>query len=576
LRYAIHGSSRDLAALLTTTVVAFAIGLALPIATGKVLGEFVARSQTGLIVQACVAVMVAGVCMGVLGLLSRTRMVRLETRADSALQAAVWDRLLRLPTRFFRRSSTGEIANAAAGIGLIRHLASSSALGLVSAVIMGVVNIVLMAIYSLPLTGLALVLLLGHVAIFATVALRQLRWQRQLIDVRYRLSNMVYQRLRGLPKLRVAAAEGFAYEKWAEQFARSQNLSGHAQRIQGIATTLSGAYTTFSTVVVFALLAGPARGSLSTATFLSWFTAFGIALGAAGRVTGTLSAIGVIVPVYRKLHPILSEPPEATRTLADPGRLNGAIRLSDVSFRYNDHDPLVLDQVDLDVAPGEFVAIVGPTGCGKSTLLRLLLGFETPAGGTIAYDGRDLRSLDVTAVRRQCGVVLQNAAPFAGTLLANIRGTGNATLEEVWQAAALASLAEDISKMPMGMSTMIGDGGGSLSGGQRQRLMIAQAMIGRPRLLFLDEATSALDNTSQATVSQNLHTIAATRVVIAHRLSTVMDADRVIVLDGGRVVQQGPPKQLLAEPNGTFRRLVERQRTSPHRTGQLPGGSAVR
>jgi ABC-type bacteriocin/lantibiotic exporter with double-glycine peptidase domain len=240
--------------------------------------------------------------------------------------------------------------------------------------------------------------------------------------------------------------------------------------------------------------------------------------------------------------------------------LSGAVEARKVSFRYSEDGPLVLDDVSVEVRPGEFVAVVGPSGCGKSTLLRLLIGFDRPVSGSVLYDGQDLAALDQAAVRRQCGVVLQNAQPFTGSILDCVCGAETFTQDEVWEAAAMAGLAEDIKRMPMGLHTMI-SGGATISGGQRQRLMIAQALIRRPRILFFDEATSALDNETQRIVTSSTRALRASRVVIAHRLSTVMDADRVIVMSEGRVVQEGPPAELLADPAGRLRELVRRQLT---------------
>lgn len=230
-----------------------------------------------------------------------------------------------------------------------------------------------------------------------------------------------------------------------------------------------------------------------------------------------------------------------------------------MSFRYAEDGPLVLDNVSFQVLPGEFVAIVGASGCGKSTLLRLLIGFDRPASGSVLYDGQDLAALDQAAVRRQCGVVLQNAQPFTGSILDSICGAEMFSLEEAWDAAEMAGLAEDIKRMPMGMHTVLSDGGGTVSGGQRQRLMIAQALIRRPRVLFFDEATSALDNETQRVVIESTRELRSTRIVIAHRLSTVMDADRVIVMSEGRVIQQGAPAELLTDTDGVFHELVRRQ-----------------
>jgi ATP-binding cassette subfamily C protein len=275
-------------------------------------------------------------------------------------------------------------------------------------------------------------------------------------------------------------------------------------------------------------------------------------------ITGAFVSAAAALPMFEEIKPVLDAAPEVRVASTRPGVLSGGIEARRLSFRYADDGPLVLDDVSFDIRPGEFVAIVGPSGCGKSTLLRLLIGFDRPASGSVLYDGQDLAALDQAAVRRQCGVVLQNAQPFTGSILDCICGTDTFTQDEAWEAAAMAGLAEDIKRMPMGLHTMI-SGGSTISGGQRQRLMIAQALIRRPRILFFDEATSALDNETQRVVIASTRALRASRVVIAHRLSTVMDADRVFVMHEGRVVQQGRPADLLADTGGRLHELVRRQ-----------------
>jgi ABC-type bacteriocin/lantibiotic exporter with double-glycine peptidase domain len=255
---------------------------------------------------------------------------------------------------------------------------------------------------------------------------------------------------------------------------------------------------------------------------------------------------------------LIAEEPEVTAARADPGELAGAIELVHVSHRYSADGPLVLDDVSLSVAPGEFLAVVGPSGSGKSTVLRLLLGFERPEAGVVLYDDRDVADLDVSAVRRQCGVVLQEAQLLAGNILSNIAGTGAFGLDDAWEAARQAGLVKDIEAMPMGMHTMLAEGASTISGGQRQRIMIARAIVSRPRIVMLDEATSALDNRTQDIVTESMRKLNATRVVIAHRLSTIRHADRIVVMDRGRVVQTGTYDELLAVP-GLFRDLAQRQ-----------------
>lgn len=243
---------------------------------------------------------------------------------------------------------------------------------------------------------------------------------------------------------------------------------------------------------------------------------------------------------------------------ADPGKLIGKITVDHVTFCYR-HDGLVtLDDVSISAEPGEFIALVGASGSGKSTLLRLLLGFETPQAGSVYYDGQDLSGLDVNAVRRQLGVVLQNGQLNSASIFENIAGSAQMTLDEAWEAARMSGFADDITAMPMQMHTVVSEGGSNLSGGQRQRLLIARALALKPRVLFFDEATSALDNKTQAIVSESLDKLQVTRIAIAHRLSTIRNAHRIYVLQAGRVVQQGTFQELAAV-EGLFAQLMARQ-----------------
>ncbi|MFE7773527.1 NHLP bacteriocin export ABC transporter permease/ATPase subunit [Streptomyces sp. NPDC057445] len=558
VRFSLHGTRPDLRNLLIAGLVTVALGALVPIATGQVLGVYVPNAETSLIVQVSVAVIVTGIVSAAFMLLQNLTILRMEGRIESTLQPAVWDRLLRLPTKFFAERSTGELASAAMGISGIRRLLSGVGPVVVQASTVGAMNMVLLLVYSVPLALAAVGMLLVIGTVFLTLGLWQLRWQRRLVELGNKLNNQAFQTLRGLPKLRVAAAESFAYAAWAKQFARSRELHRRSGRIRNMITVLDAVYLPLCSLIMFVLLAGPARGSLTAGEFLTFHTAVTMMLASVTQLTGALVSAAAVLPMFEQIKPVLDEAPEVRGASTQPGALSGAIEARKLSFRYTDDGPLVLDDVSLAVRPGEFVAIVGPSGCGKSTLLRLLIGFDKPVSGSVLYDGQDLSALDQAAVRRQCGVVLQNAAPFTGSILDCICGAEPFTQEEAWEAAEMAGLAEDIRRMPMGMQTMIA-GSGAVSGGQRQRLMIAQALVRRPRVLFFDEATSALDNATQRIVTESTRALRATRVVIAHRLSTVLDADRVIVMSEGRVVQQGPPAELLADTGGRLHELVRRQ-----------------
>ncbi|MGJ7875400.1 NHLP bacteriocin export ABC transporter permease/ATPase subunit [Streptomyces rochei] len=558
LRFCLRGTRRDLSALLLAGLVTVALGALVPVATGKVLGEFVPKAQTGLIAQVCLAVMLSGVVAAAFMLLQNLTVLRLEGRVEATLQPAVWDRLLRLPTTFFTERSTGELASAAMGISAIRRLLAGVGPTVAQSVTVGAMNLVLLLWYSVPMALAAIGMLVVVAAVFLGLGLWQVRWQRRLVQLTNKLNNQAFQTLRGLPKLRVAAAENYAYAAWAEQFARSRELQQRAGRIKNLNAVLGAVYLPLCTLLMFMLLAGPARGSMSAADFLTFNASVTMLLTSVTQLTGAFVSAVAALPLFEEIRPVLDATPEVRAASTRPGPLSGAIEARRLSFRYSDDGPLVLDDVSFEVRPGEFVAIVGPSGCGKSTLLRLLIGFDRPLSGSVLYDGQDLAALDQSAVRRQCGVVLQHAQPFTGSILDVICGTEPYTPEEAMAAAEMAGLAEDIRRMPMGLHTIV-SASGAVSGGQRQRLMIAQALIRRPRILFFDEATSALDNETQRRVIESTKALDATRVVIAHRLSTVLDADRVIVMEDGKVAQQGPPAELLADTGGRLHELVRRQ-----------------
>ncbi|MFJ9738496.1 NHLP bacteriocin export ABC transporter permease/ATPase subunit [Streptomyces sp. NPDC101166] len=560
LRFSMRGTGRDLTHLLLSGLVTVAIGALVPIATGKVLGEYVPRAQADPIVQVCLAVMVSSLVAASFMLLQNLTILRLEGRVEATLQPAVWDRLLRLPTKFFAERSTGELASAAMGISGIRRLLAGLGPSVAQASTIGAMNLGLLLWYSVPMAMAAIGMLVVIAGVFLGLGLWQVRWQRRLVTLSNKLNNQAFQTLRGLPKLRVAAAENYAYAAWAEQFARSREMQQRLGRIKNLNTVLGAVYLPLCSLLMFMLLAGPARGALSAADFLTFNTSMTMLLTSVTSLTGAFVSAVAALPLFEEIRPVLAASPEVRAASTRPGPLSGAVEARRLSFRYSDDGPLVLDDVSFEVGAGEFVAVVGPSGCGKSTLLRLLIGFDRPVSGSVLYDGQDLAALDQSAVRRQCGVVLQHAQPFTGSILDVICGTGAYTPEEAMAAAELAGLAEDIKRMPMGLHTIVA-GSGSVSGGQRQRLMIAQALIRRPRILFFDEATSALDNETQRTVIESTRKLNATRVVIAHRLSTVMDADRVIVMENGKVAEQGPPARLLADPGGRLHELVRRQMT---------------
>jgi NHLM bacteriocin system ABC transporter ATP-binding protein len=551
-----RGNRRDLIGLLALGMTVAILGLTVPIMTGLVLGSFVAQAQRGLVVQGAMLVIAGGIVAAVLSAVQNLAALRAQGRSLSRLQAAVWHRILALPATFFARRSTGELATVALGISVAQETLSSVATVAALGLLTGSANLVLLYVYDLRLAVIATLLVAIGALVCFFAGRVEVRRQRLLYDHEQGMASRVFQLLTGVPRLRVAAAEDRAFGVWAAEFTHGRGLAASARRVQNLVTTFNAGFPLICSLVIFWLVGGPLRSSMSVGTFLAFFASFNLLMASVLQFTGVaIIAMGTI-PMFERLTPILRTEPETTVGKADPGELSGRVSLSKVSFRYGSDGPLVLDDVSFSVEAGEFVAIVGPTGCGKSTIMRLLLGFDAPSSGTVLYDGQDLSKLDVSAVRRQFGVVLQHGALLAGDIKTNIIGSTNCTLDDAWEASRMAGIEGEIAAMPMGMHTMLSEGTNTLSGGQRQRIMISRALVAKPRLVFFDEATSALDNPTQRAVSESTRKLNATRVVIAHRLSTVAEADRIIVLEHGRVVQQGTYAKLLSDPNGAFARLA--------------------
>jgi ATP-binding cassette subfamily B protein len=272
-----------------------------------------------------------------------------------------------------------------------------------------------------------------------------------------------------------------------------------------------------------------------------------------------MRALGAAERVFELLDRVPAMAPSGGLQLA---HVKGAVALERVEFSYPSRkDVKVIDEVDLRLEPGEVVAVVGPSGAGKSTIASLIGRLYDPDRGRVLLDGHDLRELDTSFLRRQIGTVAQEPILFSTTIAENIRyGRPGAPRAEVEAAAGTANAHGFIEKFPQGYDTLVGERGVQLSGGQKQRVAIARAVLKDPRILVLDEATSALDAESEHLVKEALERLmrGRTTLIIAHRLSTVMDADRVLVMDAGRIVQNGPHATLLRE-DGLYRRLVERQ-----------------
>ncbi|MGW5580160.1 ATP-binding cassette domain-containing protein [Micromonospora chokoriensis] len=570
LRAGLVGAGRDVRGLLFAAACVALLGLGVPLATGEVLGQLARQGEVDGLFGFVALMLSAAVVAGLVGVVQNLRLLRLDGRLQSGAQLAIWDRLLRLPARFFTGRSSGEIANSMLGISFVGEALSALLPQLVSAAATVAVTLGMLLVVEPVLglwgAGIVTVTLLTFGG-FAVLIVHQ---QRSALPAEHRAAAMTNQLLGGIVKIKVAAAEARAHARWSEVAATARAALQRVRQSQAGLVAFATVLPIAGQLVLFAVLMGPLAGRIAPADFFILNVGFAMLLGALLVLVSAGVEVIAAVPRLRSLNDILRADPEARPDKVDPGELRGEIALHRVTFAYQPDEPPVLVDIDLHVRPGEFVAIVGPSGCGKSTLLRLLLGFERQQQGAVLYDGQDLSELDVHAVRRQCGVVLQDGQLFAGSVRDNICGAGSFPLDQVWDAARMAGLADDLEALPMGMSTMVPFGGGTLSVGQRQRVLIARALAPRPRIIFLDEATSALDNRTQEVVTRSTATLAATRLVIAHRLSTVRAADTIVVLDEGRIVQRGSYDELMDQPEGLFHRLARRQLLSePDRAGTV-------
>ena len=560
-RFASWGTRQDVRTLVLVGLLGAGLGLAVPIATGFLFDTVIPSADRVQLWHLFGGLVVAALAAATFELTRVFATVRLESRVVPSLQMAVLDRLIHLPSPFFRRYTAGDLGDRAVRVTVIgRQLGGATMTSLLSAsVALGA--FVLLFYYSplLALAGTAIVLTVA--AATGAAAYYALTHERQMQEEEGRLAGMVLGLLGGIAKLRVSASEARAFAGWAEGFRRQRASRFRVGKLQNWVEVMSAFVSVAALVVIFGLytrIAQEPGGGISTGRFLAFYAAFGIFLAAGLQIAWIAIALVGVVPAWERATPILTEVPEFDPSNPDPGRLTGRVEASHLTFNYGRDGPAVLNDVSFTAEPGEFIALVGSSGAGKSTLLRLLLGFHRPDAGAVYYDGHDLATVDVTAVRRQIGVVLQTSQVIAGDVFENIVGSSGRSVEEAWEAARMAGMEEDLKAMPMGIHTIVSEGGTNMSGGQRQRILIARALVSRPRILFFDEATSALDNRTQKIVADSVGTLQATRIVIAHRLSTIQNADRIYVLEKGRIVQSGSFEQLLAVP-GPFRDQARRQ-----------------
>ncbi len=555
----------DIVWLILVSVAVALIGLVMPRITKALTGPILASGHQIILISVAICVVCFSVSSQLLNSVKGLVSKRIEIKTNVQVQAAMMMRIMALPVSFFGKYSPGELKKRSMSVNQL----CSTLLGLVLST--GLTSITSL-IYVTQIFGFApslvipsLVVVIVTVVFSILSTLIQIKIQKKQMELSAQESGMSYSMISGIQKIKLAGAEKRLFARWMKMYTNVARLTYNPPLIIKLNSVITLAITLISNIVIYYIAA---KSGLDQSTYFAFTAAYSMLSGAFLSLTSIALSAAQIKPILEMAEPFLTAEPETGDNKEIVASISGGLEMNHVSFRYSEDTPYILDDMSLKVRPGEYVAIVGRTGCGKSTLIRLLLGFEKPEQGAIYYDGKDINNIDMASLRRKIGTVMQSDGLFQGDIYSNIViSAPELTLDEAWEAAEKAGIADDIRDMPMGMNTIISEGHGGISGGQRQRIMIARAIAPNPKLLIFDEATSALDNKTQKQISDALDEMGCTRIVIAHRLSTIKNCDRILVMDGGHIIEDGKYDELIAQ-GGYFADLVERQRLD---TGEKKG-----
>ncbi len=557
-------SAADLVLLGISMLAVTAVGMLTPRLTNRLFSDVLQSGSPRVLLGMAIFMICATVSGLMFSSIQAVLSSRIGTKLNLSIEAATMMRILSLPPDFFKDYSSGELSNRAQYInGLCSEMAGMALnTGLTS--LFSLVYVSQVFVYAPALVVPSLLITLLTLLVSILQVLGRMKINKQRMELASKESGMSYQLIAGIQKIRLSGAERRAFAKWAVLYSKGAELTYNPPLFLRVSSVITTAISLIGTLAIYA---AAIRSGVSVAEYYAFNSAYGMVNSAFMALAGIAAGVAQFRPILDMARPILDAEPEVAEDKLVLTRLSGGIELNNVTFRYAEDMPAILDDLSLKIRPGQYVAIVGKTGCGKSTLMRIMLGFETPQKGAVYYDGRDLKKIDLKSLRRKIGAVMQNGKMFTGDIFSNITISAPwLTQADAWAAAEVAGLAEDIRNMPMGMHTLISEGQGGISGGQRQRLLIARAVAPKPKILMFDEATSALDNLTQKQVSEALDRMKCTRIVIAHRLSTIRQCDRIIVLDKGKIVEDGSYEELIAL-NGAFAELVARQRLDVQEKG---------
>ncbi len=549
-------SAADYLLLALVTLVVTGIGMLTPYLNHVFFADVIPSGQIALL-QAAGIFLVCTILSSLLFSSVRNLLTaRIQTKLDVTVQAAAMIRVLSLPADFFKDYSAGELSARIQYMNSICTILTEAILQIGLTSVFSLLYLIQIWQYTPTLALPAVLILLVTLLLSLAAAFVQIKISQRQMALSAKENGMSFALISGVQKIKLSGSEKRAFARWGNLYAQQAELLYRPPLFLTLHPVLTTAVSLAGTMILYALAV---HTQTDTASYYAFYTAFGMVSGAFVNISDIALQTANIRPMLEMVKPILETVPEVSERKHVLTRISGGIELNNVSFRYAENMPLVLDDLSLKIRAGQYIAIVGKSGCGKSTLMRLLLGFERPQKGAVYFDGKDLNSIDLKSLRRKIGVVMQNGKLFQGDIFSNIAiSAPDLTLDDAWEVAEKAGIAEDIRNMPMGMFTMVSEGGGGISGGQRQRIIIARAIAGKPKILMFDEATSALDNLTQKTVSDTLDHLKCTRIVIAHRLSTIRQCDRIIVLDKGKIIEDGSYDELL-EKKGFFADLVSRQ-----------------
>jgi ABC-type bacteriocin/lantibiotic exporter with double-glycine peptidase domain len=549
---AMPGGRRGLALAVLCAAGLQGLGLAAPLATEVIVDSVIPDDRVGALGVLALGAVGAGVLCTVLATARAAAALALRVRGDRRMTGSFVEHLFALPLAFFGDRGRGDLLLRLTSVSSTRETLTQQLLTtaldgcLLTGYVAGLlVTAPLFALAVIPIFALQLAVVTGSYRKTRTLAQRELA-------ARTEEQSYLVQALEAVTALKANGVEGRAVHHWERLFAVYQTASARRGRwtmyIGGVQRGL-GFFGPLALLWLGTWLVLTHRISVG-----AMLAANGVALAVLGPIE-TFANSGQLYQAVRaqieRVFDVLDTPRERTGGIRPAAAEPSAVSIRGVSYRYPGSRRPTLQEIDIEVAAGRKTAIVGRTGSGKSTLGLLLLGLLPPERGEVLHDGTRLDELDLAHLRAHCGAVLQDLTLFDGSIQENLTlSKPDASSAEIVRAARIAGLHEDVSALPMGYHTPVGEGGAGLSAGQRQRIALARALVHRPRLLLLDEATSHLDPATERRVDAALSELPITRVVISHRANAVRNADEIIVLDAGRVVQRGTHAELIDRPGG--------------------------